>query len=280
MTKRARRKRPNKIIMMRSRHDEDEDEDDGYDNPSPWKRPRLMRPLKALLLVSALYFATARNDEVQFQDDKGAGELFIGRLLSSTHEMRIVHALRVNVHVFGILKESLGEMLAPVREVPNAMGADEKLAIALQWMGHGTVLRTQMETFQRSTASCMRARHEVIAAIICCLYAKYVRLIRKSVAFAKLLKDKFKPFLGAHGAIDGTHIALQVAAASKGRFFGHKKEPTMNIMFVCDFNHLITWCMSGTEGTVNDSEIYTKFWKKLCLPVGSFWLGDAGFGLR
>jgi len=32
--------------------------------------------------VSALYFATARNDEVQFQDDKGAGELFIGRLLS------------------------------------------------------------------------------------------------------------------------------------------------------------------------------------------------------
>jgi hypothetical protein len=82
MTKRARRKRPNKIIMMRSRHDEDEDEDDGYDNPSPWKRPRLMRPLKALLLVSALYFATARNDEVQFQDDKGAGELFIGRLLS------------------------------------------------------------------------------------------------------------------------------------------------------------------------------------------------------
>ena len=119
MTKRARRRRPNKIIMMRSRHDEDEDEDDGYDNPSPWKRPRLMRPLKALLLVSALYFATARNDEVQFQDDKGAGELFIGRLLSSTHEMRIVHALRVNVHVCGILKESLGEMLAPVRKYPH-----------------------------------------------------------------------------------------------------------------------------------------------------------------
>jgi hypothetical protein len=77
--------------------------------------------MKVLVLVSALYLLTARNDEVQFCDKPGQGADFINRLLSSTHEMRVVDALRVNVNVFGILKDSLGEMLAPLKQVKNVM---------------------------------------------------------------------------------------------------------------------------------------------------------------
>lgn len=204
------------------------DDDEGYDYSRPWKRARLVKPMKVLVLVSALYLLTARNDEVQFCDKPGDGADFIHRLLSSTHEMRVVDALRVNVNVFGILKDSLGEMLAPLKQVKNVMGVDEKLAIALQWMGHGTCARTQRETFQRSPASVLRARHDVLAAIICCLYAKYVKLIRKSTRYAKLMVEKFRPFLGAHGAIDGTHLGIQVSGSNSSRFFGHKQGTTMN----------------------------------------------------
>jgi len=100
--------------------------------------------------------------------------------------MHVVDSLRVNVKVFHFLKESLGEMLAPLKRVNNVMDVDEKLAIALQWMGHGTCARAQRETFQRSPASILRARHEVLAAILCCLYSKYVRLIRKSACIQSM----------------------------------------------------------------------------------------------
>ena len=124
---------------------------------------------------------TARNDDVQYLDNPGQGERFIARLLTSTHEMRVVDALRVNFHVFGILRQALADYLIPLRAVPNVMGVDEKLAIALQWFGHGLCSKAQGEMYQRSVASVQRARHQVMAGIMMFLYAKYVKLIQRHV---------------------------------------------------------------------------------------------------
>jgi len=54
-------KRRDHFTMMR-------EEDEGSENSRPWKRARLMKPMKVLFLVSAFYLLTARNDEVQICD--------------------------------------------------------------------------------------------------------------------------------------------------------------------------------------------------------------------
>ncbi|KAK3228990.1 hypothetical protein Dsin_000871 [Dipteronia sinensis] len=85
------------------------------------------------------------------------------------------------------------------------------------------------------------------------------------------------------GAIDGTHIQVNVSREEAPRYRGRKEYPTQNVMVACGFDMRFTCVFPGWEGTASDSRIIKNALKrenKLVIPNGKFYLVDAVYMLR
>jgi hypothetical protein len=95
------------------------------------------------------------------------------------------------------------------------------------------------------------------------------------------LNPKFLAFNGAIGAIDGTLIPAHIPKARQQRFWSRKNNISQNIFAAVTFDGLFCYVLAGAEGSINDSALLRQvLTRSFVIPIGRFWLGDAGFGLQ
>jgi hypothetical protein len=80
------------------------------------------------------------------------------------------------------------------------------------------------------------------------------------------------------GAIDSSHIALSAPAHSRSAFRNCKGFISQNCLFVCNFDLLFTFALTGWEGSASDVRIYDDARSRSPhIPKGKYLLGDLGF---
>lgn len=104
-------------------------------------------------------------------------------------------------------------------------------------------------------------------------YGRYVQLSQAEDPISLKIQNNTKlwPFFqGCLGAIDGSHIPLSPPAALQNL--------SQNCLFVCSFDMLFTYTLTGWEGAATDARIWADALSKdFSIPEGYYYLADAGF---
>lgn len=89
----------------------------------------------------------------------------------------------------------------------------------------------------------------------------------------------FQFFSGCIGAIDGTHIRAFVPIEEHPTMHNRKGYLSQNCLFMCDFDLLFTYAMTGWDGASADTTLWHRAHQNdLQMPLGKYLLVDAGFG--
>jgi hypothetical protein len=114
-------------------------------------------------------------------------------------------------------------------------------------------------------------------------YTKYVKLPSTLDPPPQYLQrsQKLWPFFEkCLGAIDGSHIAASPSARDRANTRDRKGSLSQNVLAICSFSMRFLYLLTGWEGSVNDSFLYSDARiNDLRVPPGYFYLGDAGFPL-
>ena len=101
-------------------------------------------------------------------------------------------------------------------------------------------------------------------------YNRYVNLPTAIAPIHDRLHDpKYRPFHGALGAIDGSHIYTAPPSAETAVYLNRKGVLSQNCLFVCDFAMNFCYALTGWEGSATDARVYEDACQKgLNIPVG------------
>ena len=91
--------------------------------------------------------------------------------------------------------------------------------------------------------------------------------------------SKLWPFFqGCLGAIDGSHIQISPPATLQNVYRNRKGFLSQNCLFICNFDMLFTYILSGWEGSATDSRVWADALARgFSEPEGFYYLADAGF---
>jgi hypothetical protein len=112
-------------------------------------------------------------------------------------------------------------------------------------------------------------------------YTNYVKQVTPYDPPASYLQEnpKLWPyFQRALGAIDGSHIHLAAPSFLHDSCRNRKGFLSQNCLFVCSFNFLFSYALTGWEGSAADARVYEDaIDSDLSIPNGWYLLADAGF---
>ena len=112
----------------------------------------------------------------------------------------------------------------------------------------------------------------------------YDRYVQRSTAddpiSRKLYENgKLWPFFqGCLGAIDGSHIHISPPATLQNLYQNRKGFLSQNCLFICNFDMLFTYIISGWEGSATDARVWADALAKgFSVPEGFYYLADARY---
>jgi hypothetical protein len=130
----------------------------------------------------------------------------------------------------------------------------------------------------------LRSIHKILNALTSPeIYCKYVWLPPPNQSFPDSVlgtesRRKFVPYFnGCLGALDGSHVPVHVLEHECPRYRNRKGDISQNILLACSLDMLIVYVLSGWEGSAADSRIFNSARKDLKIPVGRYYLGNAGY---
>ena len=90
----------------------------------------------------------------------------------------------------------------------------------------------------------------------------------------------FQFFKDCIGAIDSTHIRAFIPESEHTTMQNWKGFLSQNCLFICNFNFLFTYTLTGWDGVTPDAALWnTARSSDLHIPHGKYLLVDAGFGI-
>ncbi|MQM05170.1 hypothetical protein Taro_037977 [Colocasia esculenta] len=145
------------------------------------------------------------------------------------------------------------------------VSANEQLAMFLYTVGHGVPTGALVEHFQHSSQTISHYVNKPTQVNECHPHISG--------------NDRFYPyFKDALGAIDGTHIPVNVAIDGQPRFRNQKQGITQNVMAVVSFDGLFQYACVGWEGSAPDMKVLR--WAisrgEFVVPLGKYFLVDGG----
>jgi len=157
--------------------------------------------------------------------------------------------LRMSRDAFLALHDRLRYVgLASTRECTSK----EALAVYIVTCAHGTGVRQVKDRFERSlgTVSC---KITTVAEIMFRWAQSIIVPLDRNYAQVHSELANYAPwFDGCIGAIDGTHIPVEVNRASKVDFIGRDKEPSMNVLAIVNMHGCWCYVGSGKAGACHD----------------------------
>jgi hypothetical protein len=92
---------------------------------------------------------------------------------------------------------------------------------------------------------------------------------------------KYSPYFSdCIGALDGTHIEMNIPLELQPRYRNRKGTLSQNVLAVCDFEMRFVYILAGWEGSAHDARVLSdaQVAHGFTTPKGKYWLGDAGYG--
>ncbi|KAK2650773.1 hypothetical protein Ddye_018262 [Dipteronia dyeriana] len=161
---------------------------------------------------------------------------------------------------------------------------EEQVAKFLYILSHNVKNRAISFFFRLFGETISRHFHRVLRSIIT-LEDQFLQQPTGSNASPEVRSSNmFYPyFKDCVGAIDGTHVFVEVSRDEAPRYRGRKGYPTLNVLAAYSFDLKFTYILPGLEGTASDSRIIKNALTredKLIIPNGKHYLVDAGYMLR
>ncbi|KAL6638634.1 hypothetical protein ACP70R_023745 [Stipagrostis hirtigluma subsp. patula] len=190
-----------------------------------------------------------------------------------------------NVYCYDSLrltKRSFSDLCAILRERAGLhdtlnVSVEEKVAMFLLIVGHGTKMRVIQSTYGWSLEPISRHFNEVLRGILS-LRHEFIKLPDPSAVQPN--DPKWKWFEDCLGALDGTHIDVFVPLADQGRYRNRKQRITTNVLGVCDRHMKFVYVLAGWEGSASDSRVLRDAMTRedaFAVPNGKYYLVDAGY---
>ncbi|RYQ81153.1 protein ALP1-like [Arachis hypogaea] len=161
-------------------------------------------------------------------------------------------------------------------EPSRNMGVEEMVAMFLHIIAHDVKIRVIKRQFVRSEETISRRFNDVLLAILRC----HNLLLKKPQPFSQYRMDeRWKWFKDCLGALDGTHIKVNVLEADKPRYRNRKGDITTNVLGVVAPDMQFIYVLAGWEGSAADSRVLRDalFRNGFSVPQGHYYLCDAGY---
>ncbi|WVZ92663.1 hypothetical protein U9M48_038709 [Paspalum notatum var. saurae] len=167
------------------------------------------------------------------------------------------------------------------------MSSVESLGLFLWMCGCPQSMRQAEDRFFRSKETCSRKFDKVLT----CLNILAADIIRPldlefRTVHPRLQSARFSPYFdNCIGAIDGTHVPVNVPSSKLVQRMGRKGITTQNVLAICDFNIRFTFVVTGWLGSVHDTRVFNDALEKHAdkfshPPEGKFYLVDSGYPNR
>ena len=264
------------------------------------RRRRLVFLLAMVITHITFYYKLlflSKHEKIPYHTSILTGGEWILELLSG-HPDRIKTSLGVSHDVFDALVQVMKE--DGFKDSRHGISVEEQLGIFLHTAVTGLSTRYVAERFQHSPTTISRyvcsaslsdnnkpdmlyryfkdllnffsSRH---------FYASNVKLPTTDTPLSTkiTLDPRFHFFDDCIGAVDGTHIWAFVAVEEHPNMRNRKGFLSQNCLFVCNFELLFTYAVTGWDGTTADTTMWHEAHSSdLGLPDGKYLLADAGFG--
>ncbi|RWS20268.1 putative nuclease HARBI1-like protein [Leptotrombidium deliense] len=163
----------------------------------------------------------------------------------------------------------------------STITAEQQLLVVLRFHATGSVQKVQgdMIGFSQPTISRVVSR---VSEVLAKLAGEYIVFPPAEEWNEKLFYD-IASFPGVIGAIDGTHIEVQVPKAVQERFRNRKNRITLNVQAVVDAKMKFTNLVVRWPGSVHDSRIFRNSALYDFLEtnnINGHLLGDAGYACK
>ncbi|KAK1410490.1 hypothetical protein QVD17_37027 [Tagetes erecta] len=186
-----------------------------------------------------------------------------------------LHQLRMNRATFVTLcnmLENTGNLKAS-----KYLQVDEQVAIFLYVLAHHVKNRVAKFLFRRSGDTISKHFNNVLNSVI----RLQNELFKKPESISETSTDeRWKWFKGCLGAIDGTHISVQVPEEDKPRYRNRKGDITTSVLAACTPDMQFIYVLLGWEGSAADGRILRSAMIRengLQVPKGNYYLVDAGY---
>ncbi|KAF7324140.1 putative nuclease HARBI1-like protein [Mycena kentingensis (nom. inval.)] len=228
--------------------------------------------------IAVVFFSTEQLGRIPrpFHTSSLTGALWLDELLCG-HPDRIHQQLGMSAMMFLLLAAELVQLGG--LENSKWVSAQEKLAIFVYWLVHGSSQRELCERFQRSGSTISIYLNQLLELFTDDFYDKYVH-DPPNVCPDKIKSNpKWYPYFRlCRGATDGVHVPAHCSADDIPRYRDRKGNVTQNVLATCDFDLVFVHVMAGYEGTAADGQLYDRARVDgFSLPGRCFFLGDAGF---
>ncbi|XLR18631.1 hypothetical protein S83_046543 [Arachis hypogaea] len=161
-------------------------------------------------------------------------------------------------------------------EPSRNMGVEEMVAMFLYIIAHDVKIRVIKRQFVRSEETISRRFNDVLLAILRC----HNLLLKKPQPFSQdRMDERWKWFKDCLGALDGTHIKVNVLEADKPRYRNRKGDITTNVLGVVAPDMQFIYILAGWEGSAADSRVLRDalFRNGFSVPQGHYYLCDARY---
>ncbi|OWZ18665.1 Nuclease HARBI1 [Phytophthora megakarya] len=125
----------------------------------------------------------------------------------------------------------------------SVRGQCELLGVALNWIGTAATCRAQEVLFDLSYSTVPKYITRGVKAI--------VQALNERLAITTAVLESFSSthpyFDQALGAIDGTHLVIEISQDDIARFRNHKGYITTNVLIFCDWNMKVCFAHAGVD---------------------------------
>ncbi|XVF53730.1 hypothetical protein PTKIN_Ptkin05aG0122200 [Pterospermum kingtungense] len=157
------------------------------------------------------------------------------------------------------------------------MNVEEMVVSFLHILAHHTKNRIVKRQIARSGETISRQFHAVLKAVL----RLHPLLLKKPEPIPEDCTDsRWKWFKGCLGALDGTHIKVNVKQVDKPRYRSRKGDIVTNVLGVCTPNMEFIYVLPGWEGSTADGRVLRDAISRrngLKIPQGHYYLCDAGY---
>ncbi|XP_052110288.1 protein ALP1-like [Arachis duranensis] len=150
------------------------------------------------------------------------------------------------------------------------------VAIFLHIIAHDVKIRVIKRQFVSSEETISRWFNDVLLANLRC----HNLLLKKPQPLSQdRMDERWKWFKNFLGALDGTHIKVNVLEADKPRYQNRKGDITTNVLGVVAPDMQFIYVLAGWEGSAADSRVLQDalFRNEFSVFQGHYYLRDAGY---
>ncbi|TVU14089.1 hypothetical protein EJB05_37535 [Eragrostis curvula] len=156
----------------------------------------------------------------------------------------------------------------------------EALGLYIWTCAHGSAVRECRDRFERSLDTISRKTSKVAEIMFRWAQTILVPADRQYTQVSSELAEYAPWFDGCIGAIDGTHIPVEVNQEAKVDFINRKGEVSINVCAIVDMHGRFTYVGAGKAGACHDMAVLQDCQADQRFPhppPGRYYLADSGY---